>query len=178
MDDFAAGPIIPQYIVIPSRIWKRFLMGTYSWMAASIIYMLLATAAAAYYTAQTDAASKAIIGVSYIIAMMSTYWLSATLRDVYRHRVLCADPQLNERVKRNLGGPSDSIRCTRLVFSIVGVVAAIIIFIISMIQTTSDKITGCVIELQIVTATAILTKTFQDREDAKFLASFDIPQNV
>lgn len=178
MQEDQAGPNVPMIhsVVIPPRIWKRFLMGTYSWMIASIVYMLLAILSAAYYgNQQMDTASQITVSVSYVLAIMSIYWLSAGVRDLYRYQVLRSDPQLNQRIKQNLGGPSDCTRGIRIVFAVAGVLAAAAVFIVAMTQTKADKITGCVIELQMVVATAVLTKTFQDREDAAFLAKLDSP---
>jgi FtsH-binding integral membrane protein len=170
------GPNAQNSLVIPPRIWKQFLMGTYSWMVGSILFMILAIAAAVYYTIQTDSSSRAIVGVNYAVTIMTIYWLSANIRDAYRYRVLETDPDLNERTKRNLGGPSARIRCLRILFSVLGVIGAIVIFAISLVQSTTDKLTGCVIELLVAAATAVLAKTAQDREDGEFLASFDTPR--
>lgn len=176
----AIGPNVPimyhDPIVIPPRIWKLFLMGTYSWMAASILYMLLALLGAVYYVLQTDTNSQTVVSVSYVMAIISIYWLSANVRDVYRYGVLRSDPQLKARTERNLGGPSEFTRKIRTFLSVAAVIAAGVVFVVAMTQTTADKITGCVIELQLVAAVAVFTKTIQDREDSKFLSSFDPPQ--
>jgi len=95
--------------------------------------MLLAILSTIYYVVQTDQSSRIIIGISYAMTLMSIYWISANIRDVYRYHILRSDPQLNERIKRSLGGPSDYIRNIRLVFSIVGVIAAMVVFIIGMV---------------------------------------------
>src|SRR5579883_1884596 len=105
MDGYGlVGPNAQNNLVIPTRIWKQFLIGTYSWMCASILFMLLAVLAAAYFTIQTDSSSRAIVGISYGVTIMTIYWLTANVRDTYRLRVLETDPELGERIKRNLGG--------------------------------------------------------------------------
>ena len=176
-DNLAVGPNVPimrgNNVVIPTRIWKLFLAGTYTWMIMSCVYMCLAILGAVYYALQNDKNAQILISVNYAFSILSIYWLSANVRDLYRYNVLRSDPELRSLVTNSLVAPSDCIRKVRVTLSALGMIVALIIFIVSMLQTTADKITGCIIELQIVSATAVLTKTFQDKQDSIFLGSFN-----
>jgi hypothetical protein len=177
-DNQLVGPNVPivqhNDIAIPPRIWKKFLMGTYSWMISSILYMLLNIASAIYYLFEVDGNSRIILAVSYAVTIMAIYWLSANVRDLYRFQVLRTDAHLNEQIRRNLGGPNDCTRTVRTILAVAGTIVAFVIFVLGIVEVNVDKVTGCIVELQMVAATAVLTKTFQDREDAKFLSSFNL----
>jgi hypothetical protein len=135
--------------------------------------LLLAAAIAIKYIIDTDASMRLVISVGYILSIMSVYWLCANVRDVYRYHLLSTEPNLDRRIKSGLGAPSECTRTTRIIISAIFIVVAVIVFIISMIQTNSDKLLGSVIELQLVSATATLAKCFQDDQDGKFLAAFE-----
>jgi hypothetical protein len=149
----------------------ELLRGTKTWTIASFVFLVLSIglAVATIFLDEVEVETKIIRAVLYLFMMMSTFWLSATVRDWQRRQVFRAVPQL--AAQYNL--LSETNLKVRLALSFLGMAIAIVLFIVSnAVIPTQNILSNCLSYLLLFASVAVFTKTHQDKFDAKNLEGF------